>query len=128
MLRATNEFSSHRTGKSYKVKFHASCKSSNIIYLITCRRCGLQYVGETSQPLHARINGHRSDIVHRRTDVFPVAEHFNSGAHSVLDMTVMVIELSTSHDPCLRKVKEGRWIRTLETLLTSGMIFRVDSL
>ena len=24
-------------------------------------------------------------------------------------LTVMVIELSTSRDPCLRKVKEGRW-------------------
>ena len=44
-----------------------------------------------SQPLHARINGHRSDITHQRTDVSPVAEHFNSGAHAVTYMTVMVI-------------------------------------
>ena len=83
---------------------------------------------ETSQQLHARINGEWSDIMHQRTDVFPVAEHFNSGAHSVSDMTVMVIELSTSRDPCLRKVREGRWIRTLETLFSSGMNLRVDSL
>ena len=113
ILRAMDEFSSHTTGKSYKVKFHASCKSSNIIYLITCRRCVLHYVGETSQLLHARINGHWSNISHWRTDVSPVAEHFNSGAHSVSDMTVIVIELSTSRDPCLQKVKWGRWIRTL---------------
>ena len=128
ILKVTDEFSSHTTGQLFKVKFRASCKSSNIVYLITCRRCGLQYVGETSQPLHARIRGHRSDIMHRRTDVSPVAEHFNSGAHSVADMTVMVIELSPSRDPCLRKVKEGRWIRTLETSSPSGMNLRVDSL
>ena len=46
ILRVTDEFSSHTTGQFFKVKFHASCKSSNIVYLITCRRCGLQYVGE----------------------------------------------------------------------------------
>ena len=55
ILRVTDEFSSHTTGQSFKVKFHASCKSSNVVYLITCRRCGLQYVGETSQLLHTRI-------------------------------------------------------------------------
>ena len=54
------------------LKFRASCKSFNIVYLITCRKCGLQYVSETSQSLHARINGHRLDIMHRRTDVSPI--------------------------------------------------------
>ena len=49
--------------------------------------CGIQYMGEMSQPLNAR-----SDITHRRTDVSPVAELFNSGAHSVLDMTVMELK------------------------------------
>ena len=108
ILKVTDEFSSHTTGHLFQVKFHASGKSSNIVYLITCRRCGLQYVGETSQPLHARINGHRSDIMHRRTDVSLVAEHFNRGAHSVADMMVILIELFSSRDLCVRKVKEGR--------------------
>ena len=31
--------------------------------------------------------------MHRRTDVSPVAEHFNGRVHLELDMTVMVIEL-----------------------------------
>ena len=88
ILWVTDVFSSHTTGQLYKVRFRTSCKSPNIVYLITCRRCGLQYVGETSQPLHAKINSHQSDITHQRTDVSPVAEHFNSGAHSVLDRTV----------------------------------------
>ena len=42
ILRVTNEFSSYTTGQDYKVKFCASCKSSNIVYLIRCRRYGLQ--------------------------------------------------------------------------------------
>ena len=120
-----DEFSSHITEKFYKMKCPASFKSSNIVYLITCRRCGLQYTGK---PLHARTNDHLSDIMHQRTDVSPVVEHFNSGAHSVSDMTVMAIKLSTNLDPYPRKVKEGRWIGTLETSFPCGMNLWVDSL
>ena len=53
------------SGKLFKVKTQTSYKSSNVIYLITCRRCGQQYVGETGQPFHLsmlRVNGHRFDI------------------------------------------------------------------
>ena len=67
VLRDMDDFSSHTTGQFYKVKFRASCRSSNIVCLITCRRCSLLYVGETSQPLCVRVNGHRWDITHRRT-------------------------------------------------------------
>ena len=104
ILLAMDEFSSSITGEQFKVKSKASCKSSNIIYLIKCRRCGQQYVRETGQALHRRINSHRHDIVHRRTDESPVAEHFNGDAHSLADMTVMVIDQMRSRDPCLQKV------------------------
>ena len=100
-LRATDEFSSHTTGQTYKVKFRTSCKSSNVVYLITCRRYGLQYVGETSQLLHVRVNGHRFDFAHLRTEVSPVAEHFNSGAHTESDVMIMVINLPPRGDSCL---------------------------
>ena len=35
-----------------------NCSTSNCIYLITCCRCGLQYVGETVQSLRDRFSGH----------------------------------------------------------------------
>ena len=85
-------------------------------------------MGETSQPFHMRVNGHRYDIAHQRTEDSPVAEHFNSGAHVESDMTVMVIELARSHDACLQKIRESRWMRTLGTLSPIGMNLRVDSL
>ena len=128
ILIVTDEFSSHTTGKVFRVNFRPSCKSSNVIYLITCRRCGLHYVGETGQPLHMRINGHWYDIAHRRTEESPVAQHFNSGAHGELDMAVMAIELARSRDACLRKIRESRWIRTLGTSFPLGMNLRIDGL
>ena len=125
---STDEFTSHKTGQVFKMKFAASCKSSDIVYLISCRRCGQQYVGETEQQLHCRINSHRYDIRHRRTEESPVAEHFNGAGHTLADLTVVAIDQLHSHDACLRKIRESRWIRTLGTSYPFGMNLRVDSL
>ena len=76
-------------GQRYKVKGNACWKSSNIIYLIECKICGHQYIGETGQPLHCRFNDPRFDIAHLRTDESPMAVHFNNMAQSVEDMAVM---------------------------------------
>ena len=106
----------------------ATCKTSNVIYLIQCKRCGQQYVGETGQALHCRLNNHRVDIVHHRIQEKPVAAHFNSGEHSVEDMTVMIIERLWKDDLVLRKIRESRWISTLDTASPKGMNLRTDSL
>ena len=42
ILTATDGFTSHMTGQKFKMKFATSCKSSNIVYLISCRRFGQQ--------------------------------------------------------------------------------------
>ena len=89
---------------------------------------GLQYVGETGQPLHMRMNGHQYDIAHRRTEDSPVAEHFSSGTHKESDMAVMAIEFAQSRDACLQKIRESRWIRTLGTSFPLGMNLKVDGL
>ena len=93
-----------------------------------CRRCGLQYVGDTDQPLHLRVNGHQYDISHQKTDESPVAEHFNNGTHVESGMAVMAIDLVHSCDAFLRKIRESRWIRTLGSSSPLGMNLRVDSL
>ena len=58
-------FSSAANGETFRAWATANCKTSNIIYLIECQKCGKQYVGKTENPLHLRLNGHRSDY-HRR--------------------------------------------------------------
>ena len=72
---------SHMTGEQYEMIKTASCKG-----------CGHQHVREMSQALHCRINSHRFDIAHWRTDKSHVVVHFNNVAHSVQDVAVMVLE------------------------------------
>ena len=74
---------------------------------------GQQYASATGHPLHHWINGHWHDVMHWSTEVSPVTDHFNDDEHSIADITVMVIDQKRSRDPCLRKIKVSRWIRTL---------------
>ena len=47
-----NSFASNMSGKSYiSPRGSISCGTKNVIYVISCRKCGVQYVGETSQTL-----------------------------------------------------------------------------
>ena len=89
MLVTADKFASSMTGEHFKLKLLASCKTSNVICLIQCRRCGLQYVGETGQP---RMNSHCFNIAHGRIDESPLAAHFTSEGHTEADLSVIIID------------------------------------
>ena len=80
-LMTTNRFTSHCTGKTYTLRSAATCKSKDVVYLIQCKRCGLQYVGETEQALNERLNSDHSDIKRKNINK-PVAANFNKPGHS----------------------------------------------
>ena len=56
-------FRSTITGRVYHIDSPTlNCKSRNLIYLLTCLGCHLQYVGETRQELQNRMSDHRSSL------------------------------------------------------------------
>src|SRR6218665_4043554 len=71
----TKHFRSTYTRRSYTIKDTLDCKSRNIIYLITCKKCNMQYVGETSRRLSERLCNHKSNIKLKKDT--PIAAHFN---------------------------------------------------
>jgi hypothetical protein len=60
-IQCTHKFSSRHTGEEFIIYCNANCKTENIIYLLECAICGLQYMGEIKQQLNKRLIGHRSD-------------------------------------------------------------------
>ena len=40
--------------ETYKIKSHITCNTSIVIYMIQCRLCNLQYIGETKHRLKDR--------------------------------------------------------------------------
>ena len=95
--------------------------------MIQCKKC-VQYVGETGQVLHCRMNNHLADIIHKKIEDQPVAAHFSTQRHSVEDMEVMVIDRLWKDDPVLQKNRESKWIRTLDTSYPKGMNLWTDTL
>lgn len=115
----TTTFTSTSTGKSYKIQGSFSCTSWNVIYLITCKACHLQYVGQTSNTLSTRMNQHLSSI--RRCSDTPIAQHFNQPAHNVNDVIVNVVTSPMSKLLVTRLRWELAWIRELVTMVPSGL-------
>ena len=88
-----DSFCSNTTGKKYNVKSREdvlTCATKNVIYLISCKKCGIQYVGETSQALRNRMNNHRQKLS-QICDLF-LYKHFCSNGHSIDDLAIMPIE------------------------------------
>ena len=57
-------YTSNVTNCKYEVINHSNdditCKSSNVIYLLSRKKCRMQYVGESITPLNIRMNTHRT--------------------------------------------------------------------
>jgi hypothetical protein len=91
-LDKTGQVISTVTGKVHTSKTHISCRSSNLIYCITCRKCKKQYVGQTSLKLKSRFV-HHFYTVDRPDTSKPVGKHFSQLDHDgIADMIIHVLE------------------------------------
>ena len=73
------------SGAIIKLRCNTSCKTTNVVYLIICTKCGKQYVGETGDDVNQWMNGHWDDLRHKRFERSPVAEHFCSPEYDFIN-------------------------------------------
>ena len=59
-LSNTDGFPSFVTKESFKINHKFDCDSKCIIYLFSCKACGLQYVGSTVERFRFRWNNYKS--------------------------------------------------------------------
>jgi hypothetical protein len=75
-----------------KLKMEISCRSSNLTYCITCKRCGKQYVGQPFLKLKGRFV-HHFDSVEKPEKSKPVGNHISKSDHKGIDnMDIHVLE------------------------------------
>lgn len=55
--------------------YNMNCRTSNVIYILICKKCNKYYVGETSLQLNLRINLHRQHINHTHYSILNVSNH-----------------------------------------------------
>lgn len=94
---------------THEVKGRFNCQTSNICYLVNCKKCGMQYVGETKNSAQSRWSQHRDYVTGEKLDK-TVGEHFNTRGHTVADMEFVVLENFQKNSNHLRKERERFYI------------------
>lgn len=113
-------FNSTVYDKLFNLTEDLNCSSNNIIYLITCSKCQIQYVGETGNALRVRMNAHRYCI--RANKDTPISIHFNSIDHNISHLNVTPIEkLKDNNSISDRRTREYFWQLTLGTIFPKGL-------
>ena len=121
---------SNVTNKTYSFINHTveniNCHTQNIVYLLTCNECNIQYVGETIQPFNERMNGHRSskagcqhildhkDVCSDHNYSYQILEKLPGSGYDIYGHPDVEMR-------ALRKSKEESWIKTLRTLYPYGL-------
>ena len=108
LLNRKGTITCHVTGKKFCTKKNITCRSSNLVYCITCKKCDKQYVGQTKRTILERFQGHCGKITvyqkHRKEeptlfqqlDKDAVGTHFSAEDHSgIKDLIISVLAFIT---------------------------------
>ena len=101
---------------NFKVDINTSvnCQSKNIIYMVGCRKCPEQYIGQSERDLNTRFSEHKGYVVNNKISK-ATGEHFNQKGHKTSDMEVTVVEKVHNTDPQFRIEREKFYINKFNT-------------
>lgn len=107
------------TQEVFKTCHHGSLNSKNCVYLITCKQCGIQYVGETGNSISVRFTQHRHNILRHKETGTPLVQHYIM--HGWQSTVVSVLEQNPNWSVLQRRRAEKTWIYRLGTLHPGGL-------
>ena len=96
-----------------------TCISNNIVYCITCQKCGFLYIGSTVRRLGDRFVEHLR-LTRQGNKNYPVSLHFTTNGHSISDMSISGVCMVSGSEGSLR-MREEELIFRLETLEPEGI-------
>lgn len=112
-------FTSHTTKEVFQNLTVGKLSSKNCVYLVTCKQCGLQYVGETGNSISTRFSQHKYNVTKEKKTQTPFVKHFI--AHGWESVTTTVIQCNSGWSITQRKSAERVWISRLDTKQPSGL-------
>ena len=119
----TEEFQSSFDERKYKINFKLDCDEKCVIYLLTCKVCSKQYVGQTTDKFRFRWNNYKAN--HRKARKNEphfqtyFHHHFVQERHNGLeDIIITFIDKADGSDPTKR---ESFWINRLHTKAPFGL-------
>lgn len=116
----------------YPIRGENYCKSKNVIYLLECKLCCAQYVGQTKHELRKRFLQHKNALLEPKDTSYAMSRHFEKEhpQHIVeednLPMSVIAIEklddIGTDEEKKAKRLeREKFWIDTLFTYYPNGL-------
>lgn len=108
-----------KTKTFFKISQHFSPRSSNCVYVIFCSKCGIQYVGETSNSLSTRMVQHRYNIRNKREINTPLVRHYLM--HGLESVRMAGLQRNSTWSIVERKKFERKWIYLLNTKEPFGL-------
>ena len=97
------------------------CKIKNVIYLLECKKCGLQYVGKSWRPFHLRVNEHKSTFKLRNKTVLAQHYHNSSCSDQYYLRIIEIIDKKVTDFKAKLLEREEFWIKTLKTQYPFGL-------
>ena len=102
-LDKTGQITCTATGNTHPCKKNITCRSSNLVYAITCHTCKMQYVGQTKRTLLERFQGHFGSVTKAmrnkanglslNEDIGDIGCHFSDSSHSgIKDFNIQVLD------------------------------------
>ena len=130
-IKESKTFNSTYTKQTYKMRHRLTCKSSFVIYLVTCtarsqdqrRICGKQYVGKTTEAMHLRHAGHKTEIRLRST---PLGRHFSECG--IKNFSLQIIDCVKQGEDEALQIIEGIWQHKLATFEVHGNINNLNEM
>ena len=111
-------FVSNNTGRAYSIRQKVTCASKFIIYLGTCKKCGGQYVGQSSQQFNRRHSGHKQEI---KNLVGGLGHHYGGPKGcGYSNLSMQIIEKVTEGDLAELAKREVYWQNQIRCFVQNG--------
>ncbi|XP_041928729.1 uncharacterized protein LOC121693401 [Alosa sapidissima] len=95
-----------------------SLDTTNAVYIITCNKCHLQYIGETGHSIKTRLKQHLYTIS-RNSRTTHIVTHFQQ--HSTAHLGICGLESNPGWTRAQRQRAERSWINKLHTFFPLGL-------
>ena len=123
-VKECDTFTSHVTKETFKINHRFDCNIKCLIYLLSCKVCGKQYVGSTTDRFRFRWNNYKNcqRKAERGEDHMQryLHDHFLGEDHDGLVNNVVIIFIDKT-DPSDPERREEFWRTKLRTLAPHGL-------
>ncbi|OCT94206.1 hypothetical protein XELAEV_18011874mg [Xenopus laevis] len=128
-MEKSSEFVSNSTNIRYNNKCYFNCNTTYVVYLLTCKKCNIQYVGSTSRNLKCRMRQHIHSIEslsNSTTRHFLECSDFDINNLKIQGIEKFYQSPRGSHKMSKLRHREAYWIFTLDTRQPRGLNFQFD--